>query len=539
MAARRPNILIIQADQLAGPALPMYGNNIVKAPNMEAIATKGLTFYNCYCNNPVCGPSRASMLTGLLSSEVGVYDNGGEFPCSIPTFAHYLRRLGYRTCLSGKMHFVGADQLHGFEERLTTDIYPSDFGWTADWAQQDEPYAPSRMSLRSIVEAGICQRSLQIDYDEEVCYQAEQWLFDKDFFEKDIATKKNITKTTSWNILFLLFASFTHPHNPFITTQEFWDLYDHSKINLPLTPKIPFERQDPWSQRYLLTIRADEHEVTEESIRNARHAYYGMVSYFDSLIGRILKVLKTCNFEDNTYVFVTADHGEMLGERGLWFKFNPFEWSVRVPMLVKGPNVRQGYIEKKGVSLLDLFPTLLDIATDGKSPKLIDKMYGRSLINLFSGNDSSRSDEVMMEYTGEGVYAPAIMLRLDGWKYIYSRTDPAMLFNLGCDSQELNNLAGTSEGSAIEKRMQAVIHERWDYGALEKKILLSQQRRLLVQEALLQGRWTGWDFQPFVDATRAYVRGAIDPNTTATKARRRYPFVAEVPPHHPRKNRRR
>ena len=132
----RPNIVLIQADQLTSQVLPMYGNNMAIVPNISALANEGITFLNSYCNNPVCGPSRASMISGQLSSAVECYDNAGEFLSSIPTFAHYLRDLDYKTCLSGKMHFVGADQLHGFEERLTTDIYPSDFGWTADWSHK-------------------------------------------------------------------------------------------------------------------------------------------------------------------------------------------------------------------------------------------------------------------------------------------------------------------------------------------------------------------------------------------------------------------
>lgn len=204
-------------------------------------------------------------------------------------------------------------------------------------------------------------------------------------------------------------------------------------------------------------------------------------------------------------------------------------------MLVKGPGVKPGYVEKKGASLLDLFPTLLDIATDGKPPRLIDKMFGRSLMNMLAGDNSDRTDDVMMEFTGEGVYAPAIILRNEGWKYIFCRNDPPMLFDLKNDPLEQENMAGTKEAVEIENRMLAIIRDRWNYDALESKILKSQQHRLFVQEALLKGKWTGWDYQPFVDATRAYVRGAIDPNTTATKAKKRYPFVAEVPPDYPRK----
>ena len=516
----RPNIVLIQADQLTAMVLSMYGGKTVKTPNMDDIAENGVTFLNSYCNNPVCGPSRASMMSGQLSSAVGCHDNAGELLSSIPTFAHYLRYIGYRTCLSGKMHFVGADQLHGFEERLTTDIYPSDFGWTADWSQQEEPWAPSRMSLRSIVEAGVCKRSLQIDYDEEVCFQAVQKIYDY----ARLPEKQP----------FMLMASFTHPHNPFVTTQEFWDLYDHDKIELPGVPHIPIADRDPWSQRYAYTIREDEHNVTEQDLRNARHAYYGMVSYFDSLIGRILKALDDGGFTENTYVFVVADHGEMLGERGTWFKFLPYEWSARVPMIVTGPGIKAGYVEEKGVSLVDLLPTMTELATDGKGIELADRIDGRSLVQMMHGDNSGRPDDVMMEFTGEGVYAPALIIRRDGIKYVHCRTDPPMMFDLKKDPQELDNVAEDPAYAETASELQREVNSRWDYDRLERDILQSQKRRLFVQQALLKGKWTGWDHQPFVDATRAYVRGAIDPNTTATKALRRLPFVAEVPPHNPR-----
>ncbi len=516
----RPNFLIIQADQLTAMVLSMYGGRTVKSPNMDAIAERGVTFLNSYCNNPVCGPSRASMLTGQLSSTIGCYDNAGELLSSIPTYAHYLRHLGYRTCLSGKMHFVGADQLHGFEERLTTDIYPSDFGWTPDWSQQDEPYSPSRMSLRSVVEAGLCKRSLQIDYDEEVAYQAVQKIYD---YARSVDDRP-----------FLLHASFTHPHNPFVTTKEFWDLYDHNKIDLPSVPHIPIEKRDPWSQRYAYTIREDEHDVSAAHLRNARHAYYAMVTYFDSQVGRLLKALDDGGFSDNTYVFVIADHGEMLGERGTWFKFLPYEWSARVPILVAGPQVKRGHVERKAVSLVDLLPTFLDLATDGKSTELIDRIAGRSLMQMMGGDGSGRPDDVMIEYTGEGVYAPALILRKDGMKYVHCGTDPTMLFDLAKDPRELQNVAADPAYAKVAEQLRSEVGRRWNAGKLEETIIASQRRRLFVQECLLKGAWTGWDYQPFVDATRSYVRGAVDPNTTATKARRRLPFVADTPPDHPR-----
>ena len=129
----QPNFMIVMADQLSAPAVGSYGNEVVQTPHMDALADEGVLFENAYCNSPICAPSRSSMMSGQLPSRIGSYDNASEFPARIPTFAHYLRDMGYQTCLSGKMHFVGPDQMHGFEERLTTDIYPSDFGWTPDW----------------------------------------------------------------------------------------------------------------------------------------------------------------------------------------------------------------------------------------------------------------------------------------------------------------------------------------------------------------------------------------------------------------------
>ncbi|MHC4587629.1 MAG: choline-sulfatase, partial [Planctomycetota bacterium] len=415
---KRPNILFIQADQMAGPALPMYGNSVVKTPHLENLAEKGTTFKNAYCNNPICAPSRGSMLTGQLTSRIGAYDNAAEFPSSIPTFVHYLRDLGYKTCLSGKMHFVGPDQLHGFEERITTDIYPSDFAWTPDWTKVDEPFSPSGISLRSVVEAGICKRSLQIDYDEEVEYQAIKKMFE--YARAPVCEEKP----------FFLAVSFAHPHNPYVARQEYWELYSDEDINMPSVSSIPYEKRDPWSQRFFRLIRQDEQELTAERIRKARHGYYAAISYIDDKVGRLLNVLSECGFDDNTVVAFTSDHGDMMGERGMFYKFNPFEWSVRVPLIIRQPGAKKGRVEEKGVSLVDLLPTFLNLATDGNPPDLIEPIDGKNLAPTLYGDDSSCKDTVMIEYTGEGTHSPCLIVRKDGFKYIYCEHDPGMLFDL-------------------------------------------------------------------------------------------------------------
>ncbi len=515
-----PNILLIQADQMAGPALPMYGHPVVKTPHLQRLAENGTVFQNAYCNNPVCAPSRFSMMSGRLSSKIGAYDNASEFPASIPTFAHYLRDLGYKTCLSGKMHFVGPDQLHGFEERLTTDIYPSDFGWTPDWSQTDHPFAPSVMSLRGVVEAGLCKRSLQLDYDDEVGFLAVQKIY-------DYARDKDRSP-------FFLTASFTHPHNPFTITREYWNRYADDEIDLPSVPFIPFEERDPWSQRYYHLIRQDEHTVTDEIILRARRAYYGMISYVDDHVGKLMAALEDTGVADNTVIVFTSDHGDMMGERGMWYKFNPYEWSVRVPMIVSAPGGAKGHREERGVSLLDLLPTFIDIATDGNPPDLIDPVDGNSMTGLLHNDDTEWQDDVMMEFTGEGIYAPCFMLRKNGFKYVYCEDDPGMLYDLGNDPKELRNLCGDPEFAETEQAMLTDILQRWDPVRLKQDIIQSQKRRIYLQKVLLKGNRAPWDYYPYRDASKEFVRSAANTDTTFTKGLARFPYMEPIPPDTPR-----
>ena len=173
MFKNRRNILVIQADQLAAQSLPLYGGK-AKTPNLDNFSVGSTVFENFYCNFPLCGPFRASMLTGRLASRVGCFDNASELAASEPTFAHYLRRSGYRTCLSGKMHFIGPDQMHGFEKRLTAEIYPADFAWLPDWETGQLGWEPIRNAIEN---AGVCSWNMQIAFDEEATQKAIHQLY--------------------------------------------------------------------------------------------------------------------------------------------------------------------------------------------------------------------------------------------------------------------------------------------------------------------------------------------------------------------------
>ena len=221
MTAKAPNLLVVQADQMTALALSLYGHATTRTPHLERLAEHGTVFENAYCNFPLCVPSRMSMLAGRYANAIAMWDNAIEMPASVPTLAHYLRDRDYHTVLCGKMHFIGPDQVHGFDERITTDIYPANFAWTPDWIA-GERYRPTGINLRAVVDAGLCVRGLQIDYDEEVEFAGVQKLYDLARFNKDRP--------------FLLWVSFTHPHSPFITTRRYWALYDHAAVDMPAVP---------------------------------------------------------------------------------------------------------------------------------------------------------------------------------------------------------------------------------------------------------------------------------------------------------------
>ncbi len=493
MPAGRPNLLIIQADQMAAPALPFHGHPVVRAPNMAALAEAGVVFDSAYCNSPLCAPSRFSMLAGLMPSQIGAYDNAAEFPASLPTFAHHLRRMGYRTALAGKMHFVGPDQLHGFEERLTTDIYPADFGWTPNW---DQPGAVQDYfhTMLSVVEAGPCARSMQIDFDDEVAHQAVRRIYD---FARAGDDRP-----------FLLYVSFSHPHDPFTITREYWERYAADEIDLPAVPALPREQRDPHSRRIYDICRMGRYALTEQRVRNARRAYYGAISYVDDKVGALLAALANAGLAEDTLIVLTSDHGEMLGERGMWFKMTFFEWSIRVPLVVHAPGRFAPHRVAETVSLLDLYPTLVDLARgradDGPAPP--EPLSGNSLVPLMQGAAPGWPDAVHGEYLGEGAAGPLVMVRRGRHKYVVGEDSPPQLFDLDADPRELVNLAGEPAQRDVEAGLAEEVAGRWDFAALRAEVARSQRRRRFAFDALTRGRHTPWDFEPRLEAARLYAR---------------------------------
>jgi choline-sulfatase len=483
-------------DQLGADWLPVYGHPVVQAPSITALARAGVVFESAYCPSPLCAPSRASLLTGRLPSRIEVFDNAAELRASRPTIAHHLRAAGYATCLAGKMHFVGPDQLHGFEERLTTDIYPAGVAWTPDWRRPIGERLPWYHTMESVLSPGVCAASMQLDYDDEVAFRAVRRIFD---FARAGAREP-----------FFLLVSFSHPHDPWELRRRYWERYDREAIDPPAVAAVPASEADPHSLRLRKMIGIDEAALSDEQVRTARHAYYAAISYVDERIGELLAALRDAGLEDETMVVLTADHGEMLGERGLWYKMSFFEPSARVPLVVSAPGrVAPGRIPEP-VSLLDLAPTLLEQATPARVDELARDMDGFSLGPLLDGRAVPRADSVVAEYLAEGVTSPAVMIRRGSHKFVWCEDDPDQLYDLANDPRELVNLADRSTHAVLRRAFRDEVAARWDMGALAHRVLESQRERQLVGEALGTGDSPTWDFQPYADASKQYVRNRAD-----------------------------
>ncbi|GJM37968.1 MAG: choline-sulfatase [Acidimicrobiales bacterium] len=490
----RPNILLVMADQLAPHFTSTYGHPVVSTPHLDALAARGTRFDAMYCHSPLCAPARFTMLAGRSVSAIGAWDNAAEFPASAPTIAHHLQAAGHRTILTGKMHFVGPDQMHGFEERLTTDIYPADFAWTPDWDAPRERFDKWFHNMDPLREAGPAVTTHQIDYDEEVGYTARRKLHDlaRDGDERP----------------FLLVASFINPHDPYVARPEWWDRYDDDAIDLP--DPVDESALDAHSLRVRAGIQADTVGFTEGQTRAARRGYYANTSYVDDWLGRLVATLEETGLADDTVVMVTADHGDHLGDRGLWYKMTFYERSLRVPLVMAGPGVANRTVPNVA-SHLDILPTVLDAATDGGPwREQAHDLEGRSLWPLASGDDDEIS-EATAEYAAEMTSHPMFMIRRDNLKYIHCDTDPPLLYDLDVDPLERTNLAAHEDHSHAAAAFAEEVAARWDSDAIRERVLASQRARHTVHRAMDHTAGLhSWDHLPANDVANHYVRNHQD-----------------------------
>jgi choline-sulfatase len=343
--------------------------------------------------------------------------------------------------------------------------------------------------------AGVAEISNQMEYDDEVAHHAEQKLYD--------LSRRGDARP--W----CLTVSFTHPHDPYVARKRFWDLYADCEHLEPQVGAIEFGKQDSHSKRLMTACDYQNFDITTENTRRSRQAYFANISYLDDKIGSILDVLTRCRMDTNTIVLFVSDHGDMLGERGLWFKMSFFEGSSRVPLMIAAPGLQPRLVDTP-VSTVDVTPTLADLAGVSMD-EIMPWTDGESLLGLARGG--ARTAPVSIEYAAEGSCAPMVSLRYGKWKYNRCLLDPDQLFDLSADPRELENLAGDPAYRETLETLRDQASARWDLDAFDAEVRQSQARRRVVYEALRNGSYYPWDFEPLQRASERYMRNHMDLNT--------------------------
>jgi choline-sulfatase len=304
-------------------------------------------------------------------------------------------------------------------------------------------------------------------------------------------------------------------------TQDYWDRYEGVDIPLPKV-EIGQEDQDSHSQRLMKCVDLWDNPVPDEAKIRARRAYFSACSFVDDQIGKLKTLLKNCKLDKDTIIVFSGDHGDMLGERGLWYKMSWFENSARVPMIINYPAKFAPKRVNESVSTMDLLPTFMDLA--GGDASAILPIDGVSLYDYLV-SDKPGKDEVFGEYMGEGTITPTYMIRRHEWKYICSLVDAPQLFDIVSDPLEINNLALSDKPQHQEVLAQfdAEARAKWDFKKIHSEALKCQRQRQIAWTALQIGRKEVWDYQPPYSDKDRFIRSHIPLDDLERRAR--FPVV--------------
>ncbi len=438
MAGR--NVLLIMSDEHSRRVMGAYGDTIVRTPTLDALAARGTLFDSAYCNCPICVPSRASFATGRYVHSIGYWDNAFPYRGTPQSWGHRLHETGHRCDSIGKLHYRGSDDPNGFDNEILPLHVLEGVGDVKGMLRRPPPVSKSTGQLAGDAGAG---NSTYLQYDRDIRDKATEWL-------KSVAAEP---PGKPW----CLFVSFVCPHFPLIAPPEFFNLYDLDRLPLPRL-RDPLDFPDhPVLRRLREVQNYEDHFRDDHHVRTAIAAYYGMVSFLDDNIGRVLATLAETGLEGETVVVYTSDHGDNLGTRTFWGKSNMYEESVGVPLIIAGPGVPAGRRVATPVSLVDAYPTILDAVGEADSAEDRD-LPGTSLLTLIEGAQTDRT--VFSEYHAVGSMTGIFMVRFGRYKYVHYEGYAPQLFDLEADPGETRDLALVPGNDAIaaegERRLRAI-----------------------------------------------------------------------------------
>lgn len=453
----RPDIIMVMTDQHAARIMGCAGDPVAETPNLDRLAHQGTRFENCYCPSPLCVPSRMAFLSGLEPHQSGVLTNDDYLASDIPTIAHALSVAGYDCRLVGRMHFYGPDQLHGFSARPIGDVgasfpgaLPPDIGQLTKARGNRGP---------ELEHSGAGESSYQA-YDQTVAEQALDTL-------RELAEHRQRSGRP-----FFLLVSFFCPHPPYIARRADYDVFD-GRVPPPALGAPDAEHPAIGAWRGAGGVNAVSAQATERS----RVAYYGLVRMIDHLCGKLFEAIDEMGL-DNAVTIYASDHGECLGERGLWWKSVMYDESAKVPLVIRAPDMTPGLLDARVANLIDLSATILGWAEAPALPQ-------------HGGCDLRPSrrwnNETYSAYYGGlmNISLPPLrhrMVRSNKYKLMWFDGDKPMLFDLDADPREQNNLAGSPSHAAVSSGLERKVLDGWDPRHIEKHQEIKWARSRIIRQ---------------------------------------------------------
>jgi len=440
--SERKNLLVVMADEHAGQVLGCEGHPIVKTPNIDQLAARGTRFTSAYTDSPICVPARAAFATGRPIHETGNWDNAFPYTGEPQSWGHALQKAGVRVESIGKLHYRNKDDDTGFDVQ-SLPMHVVDGVGDVLGAVRDP--LVERNKCRDLSEKIGEGDTNYTDYDTRVVAETESWF----------KATRDSGEEGNW----VLFVSLVCPHFPLIAPPKFYNMYRGVEIPQPVSAP-PEDQEHPWIKAMRNCFTYDRY-FTEESRREALAAYYGLCSFADDNLGKVLSGLQKYGFEESTQVIYLSDHGDNMGARGLWGKSTFYEESARIPIVMAGPDIPTGEICNTPVLMSDMYATILDANGIDTSASESTSLFQ----TMKNGEDTDRA--IVSQYHAAGSPSGGYMLRQGNWKYCYYVGMPPQLFDLSQDPQELNDLASDPRHESVIDDLNHALRAQLDPEAVD------------------------------------------------------------------------
>ena len=434
------NLLVIMDDEHNRNMLGCYGHPMVKTPNLDRLADRGVRFTSAYTNSPICVPARASLATGRYVHEIGAWCNASPYDGRIPGWGHRLQETGHPVLSIGKLHYRNETDATGFDQQIVP-MHAVDGGDIHGAVRDPLPVRYQSRDYAEDIGEGV---SSYVTYDEGIADHACRWLGDA-----------GATNGKPW----VLFVSFISPHYPLRAPKQYLDLYPPEDIPLPKLREPDRTPDHPWWQAFDDCYIIEQYFRDDAQKRLAIASYFGLCSFIDDNVGKLLAALSDSGQDGNTRVLFTSDHGDNMGARRLWGKSTMHEESAGIPLILSGPDLPKGQTVRTPVSLVDLYPTILR-AVGEPATEQDSGLPGTSLFDVAAGAEELNRP-VFSEYHAAGAISGAFMLRRGRYKYVHYVGYRPELFDLDADPEELRDLGDSPAHRTIiddfERQLRAIV----------------------------------------------------------------------------------